>query len=103
MIKSINGFELLSSPKYSQSNYWINVLKIKENCKISKKKLLKKLLSKNIQVRSVWFPNHLQKPYKKNQSYKIEKANKIFQNYICLPSSSFLKESEIKYITNNLK
>ena len=90
-------------PNYSQSNYWINILKIDKNYKYSKNFLIKKLISKNIQVRSVWLPNHLQKPYKKCQSYKIEMANKIFKNYICLPSSSFLKASEIKYITDNLK
>jgi len=102
-IKSIRGLNLMCPPNYSQSNYWINILKIDKNYKYSKNFLIKKLISKNIQVRSVWLPNHLQKPYKKCQSYKIEMANKIFKNYICLPSSSFLKASEIKYITDNLK
>lgn len=102
-IKSIRGLNLMCPPNYSKSNYWINILKIDKNYKYSKNFLIKKLISKNIQVRSVWLPNHLQKPYKKCQSYKIEMANKIFKNYICLPSSSFLKASEIKYITDNLK
>ena len=31
----------------------------------------------------------MQKPYKKYQTYKIQLAKKIFENYICLPSSSF--------------
>ena len=102
-IKSIHGLSLMCPPNYSKSNYWINILKIDEKYKYSKNSLIKRLISKNIQVRSVWLPNHLQKPYKEYQSYQIKMANKIFKNYICLPSSSFLKLSEIKYITDNLK
>ena len=93
----------MAAPLYSKSNYWINILKIKKNYKYSKNRLLKKLNFNNIQARSVWFPNHLQKPYKKDQNYKIDQANKIFENYICLPSSSFLKTSEVDYITKKLR
>ena len=93
----------MNPPNYSQSNYWINILKIEKGYKLSKNKLLKKIISKNIQARSIWFPNHMQKPYKKYQTYKIQLAKKIFENYICLPSSSFLKSKDIKYVTDNLK
>ena len=102
-ISSIKGLSLMAAPHYSKSNYWINILKIKKNYKYSKNNILKKLNLSNIQARSVWFPNHLQIPYKKNQNYKIYQANKIFENYICLPSSSFLKTSEIDYIIKKLK
>ncbi len=102
-INSIKGLSLMCPPNYSQSNYWINILKIDKGYKLSKNKLLKKLISKNIQARSVWFPNHMQKPYKKYQTYKIQLAKKVFENYICLPSSSFLKSKDIKYVTDNLK
>ena len=93
----------MSPPSYSKSNYWINIVKIDVNYKYSKKFLLKKLNSNNIQARSVWYPNHLQEPYKKCQSYKISMANNIFKNYICLPSSSFLRSSDIKYIIDKFK
>jgi perosamine synthetase len=102
-VNSIKGLSIMAAPLYSKSNYWINILKIKKNYKYSKNRLLKKLNFNNIQARSVWFPNHLQKPYKKDQNYKIDQANKIFENYICLPSSSFLKTSEVDYITKKLR
>ncbi|MBD1134917.1 DegT/DnrJ/EryC1/StrS family aminotransferase [Pelagibacterales bacterium SAG-MED47] len=102
-INKISGLSLINPPIYSKSNYWINILKIDNKYKFTKKFLLKKLISKKIQVRSVWFPNHLQKPYNKCQTYKIKMANKIFKNYMCLPSSSSLKLQEIKYIVDNLK
>ena len=102
-VSSIKGLSILNPPYYSQSNYWINILKINKNFKYSKNFLLKKLNLNNIHARSIWFPNHLQKPYKKNQSYKIELSKKIFNNYICLPSSSFLKPKDINFITKKLK
>ena len=71
--------------------------------KHSKNSLLKKLIAKNIEARSVCYTNHLQKPYKKNQTYKIKMANTIFNDYICLPSSSYLKTNQIKFIVDNLK
>ena len=102
-IKKIDGLSIMPIPPYSKSNYWINILKIDKNYKYSKNNLLKKLISQNIEARSIWYPNHLQKPYKNNQTYKIKMANSIFKNYLCLPSSSYLKQNQIKFIVDNLK
>ena len=102
-IKKIDGLSIISEPPYSKSNFWINLLEVDKKYKLSKTSLLKKLISQNIEARSVWYPNHLQKPYKNNQTYKIKMANKIFKNYICLPSSSFLKRNQIKFIVDILK
>ena len=102
-INKIDGLSIMSAPSYSDSNYWMNILKIDKNYKYSKNYLLKKLISKNIEARSVWYPNHLQKPYKNNQAYKIKMANIIFNSYMCLPSSSFLKSNQIKFIVDNVK
>ncbi len=102
-ISKIDGLSIMSAPMYSRSNFWINLLKVEKKYKLSKKNLLKKLISKNIEARSIWYPNHLQKPYKNYQTYKIKMANNIFKNYICLPSSSFLKLNQIKYIVDVLK
>ena len=93
----------MPSPSYSKSNYWINILRINKKYKYSKNTLLKKLVAKNIEARSVWYPNHLQKPYKNSQTYKIKMANFIFRNYICLPSSSNLKIDQIKFIVDSIK
>ena len=36
----------MNPPNYSQSNYWINILKIEKGYKLSKNKLLKNLFQK---------------------------------------------------------
>lgn len=102
-LKIIDGLSIMSAPSYSSSNYWINILKIEKKYKFSKKEIITKLIKQGIQARPIWFPNHLQKPYKLNQSYRISMANKIYDSYICLPSSSFLKEKEINRIVKVIK
>ena len=85
-------------------NNWINLIKIKKNYYNSGiEKLIKIFSLNNIQVRPVWYPNHLQAPYKRNQRYKIVKAKKLVESILCLPSSATLKNSQIKKITNILK
>ena len=102
-INKINGLSIMSTPSYSLSNYWINILKVEKKYKFSKKEILNKLIKQGIQARPIWLPNHLQKPYRSNQTYKISMANKIYNTYICLPSSSFLKEKEINRIVRVIK
>ena len=58
---------------------------------------------KNIEIRPVWFPLHLQKYANKYQKYKIQNANKVHKKYICLPSSISLTETKIKYICETLR
>lgn len=84
-INLLNSFEILDPPSYSISNYWIVLLKIK-NKKMSKDHIFKKFFEKDIQVRPVWYPNHLQKKMIKFQRYKLENYKNFFKNIICLPS-----------------
>jgi len=64
---------------------------------------MKKFKKNNIETRSLWFPNHLQKPFKKYEKYKINKAKNFFEKSICLPSSYNLQDKDLKKIVNILK
>ena len=52
--------------------------------------------------RPIWYLNHLQIPYKNCQSYKIEKANDLVENSLCMPSSSNLSIKDIEKIVGIL-
>ncbi len=82
---------LVLTPNYSNNNHWLNVIRINRK---NKDYLIKKLISKNIYVRPIWYPNHLQKMYKNNQSYKITNATKLYYESVCLPSSYHLSDSD---------
>lgn len=89
-----NDFKILDAPPFSKSNFWLNLLVIKNN-KININHLIKKLLLNKIDVRPVWYPNNLQKPYLKFQAFKTNKDIEIIKNTICLPSSINLKKNDI--------
>jgi len=103
-INKINGLKILEGPKYSLSNNWMNVLMIDErNYGKSKKELMTIFKKKGVETRSVWFPNHLQKPFKKFQRFKVTLSYELFSKGICLPSSYGITRNDQKYILNILK
>jgi len=60
------------------------------------------LSDKGIQTRPVWYLNHLQKPYKSYQNYKVEKAIELWENTLNIPCSIVLNEYEVNYVLKKL-
>ena len=103
-INKIFGLTILESSKHSTSNYWLNTLIVdKKKYGLTKLEIIKKLKKHNIETRSLWFPNHLQKPFKNYEKYKINKAQIFFEKSICLPSSYNLQDKDLKKIVNILE
>ena len=103
-INNIKGLFILPNPKYCSSNNWLNILIIdKKKYGLSKNKIIEKFKEFNIETRSLWNPNHLQKPFLKFEKYKLERAKKMFERCICIPSSFGLKLSEQKKIIKLLQ
>jgi perosamine synthetase len=101
--KSIDGINIVMTPNYATSNHWLNIIQVdKKLFGKDKNSIIKDFAKKNIFVRPVWHPNHLQKMYKKNQCFKIKNANILHNNSICLPSSYNLRKSDLKDIINVL-
>ncbi|MCK5188121.1 MAG: DegT/DnrJ/EryC1/StrS family aminotransferase, partial [Deltaproteobacteria bacterium] len=94
-------YTLLNEPYYAKSNKWFYAVLCKD--KKEKQFLLKHLNSNGIQARPLWFLNHLQKPYVKCQSYKIEKALKMYATIVNIPCSINLTEKEIKKVVKVMK
>ncbi len=94
ILKSNKNYEILKNPDYCFSNRWLTIIKI-SNSKINREALFKKFKDQNIEVRPLWQLGHKQKYLKKYQAYEIKNANKLLNKIICLPSSYFLKRSEL--------
>jgi perosamine synthetase len=102
--KNIKGIEIFESPFYSKNNNWLNLLRVDENIFGKKTKyLIKELNKNNFQVRPVWYPNHMQKMYKKYYAHEIKNGPKMIKNLICLPSSAFLTKKNINKIVKSIK
>ena len=102
-IDKYKGLKISSTSHPNKCNYWLNILEI--NKRLSKKELSKIIqqFNKNgIEVRPLWYPNHLQKKYKKCQTYKLSNVKKIYQKRLCLPSSSQLTAKQQNFICKKL-
>ena len=86
-------------PTIATSNYWLNIIEFtKFRSRTDLKKFIRKMTLNSIEVRPVWYLNHLQKQFKKCETYKIHNAKKLINNTICLPSSVNLSKRDIKRI-----
>ena len=89
----------MNSPGYAESNNWLSILRVAEEIYgESSSSMITRLRDASIEVRPIWKLNHLQKPYLKNQTYKIEKAKELVGNSVCLPSSISLTSEQLKKI-----
>ncbi len=96
---NLNYISFVDVPNYSSNNKWMMAINVDKKYK---KKLINFLIKKGIQTRSVWKPNHLQKPYKNFQKYEIINANKIYNKIINIPCSTNLKLSDAKKVVKNI-
>ena len=78
-------------------------LVLKKINNIKKNSIIKKLLFKKIQTRSMWLPVHMQKQFKGYQKYKIDKANKLFYSSINIPCSTNITNGELTKVVKVLK
>lgn len=105
-IKEIAKLEGLSIKEFNaniRSNCWFYTLICEKKHLLSRDEVLTRLSKNNIQARPIWGLISEQKPYKNNQSYKIEKAKKYLDKVVNIPCSSNLKLEEIFRVVECLK
>ena len=102
-IDKIKGLRISKTSHSDKCNHWLNIIEI--NKRLSKKgfsKIIQYLSNNGIEVRPIWYPNHLQKKYKKCQTYKLYNIKKIYRNRLCLPSSTQLTKEQQDFICKKL-
>lgn len=103
-IENIVGLHLADVPPYANNNCWMYALQVdRKDYGESKETLIERLASDGIEVRPLWYLNHLQKPYRNCQTYKIEKAYCMYDNTIMLPCLVNLTDEEINSVLMRLK
>ena len=103
-LKDIPEVELVTSSKKCVSNHWMNVIRlVGVKTKLYRDRIIKELLENKIECRPVWFPNHLQAPFKSFQSYRVRKTRSEVESCICLPSSTSLTEKDVSRVVKVIK
>ena len=94
------------SLEYADNIYWVFGVLLKPNSKLSRDKVVNKLLKKNIQTRNFFYPMHKQKIFQKlkifNKNSQFPNAEFLSRNGFYLPSGLGVTNNEIRYICKTL-
>lgn len=93
----IEGVTVFIEPNSDfHSNHWLSAITINpEKCNGKTREDLRLALeAANIESRPLWKPMHLQPVFKNSPYYGGEVSEKLFQNGLCLPSGSNLKDED---------
>jgi len=100
-LNSVSGLAMIGTPLGTSPNYWFYSMVIEEKkFGIGRDEVMNHLQAKGIQTRPIWYLNHRQRPYCRNQAYKIEKAPWFWKRILNLPCSTNLKKNQIKHIAD---
>ena len=98
-----DNFSILENPSYSESNYWLTVVIIKNVKKYNFINFVNKTIKSGVNIRPLWKLNHLHPHTNHFERYNINSAKAFQYKAICLPSSYSLTGKDIKYITGFFK
>jgi dTDP-4-amino-4,6-dideoxygalactose transaminase len=102
-LQDFEGLTIANVPAYADNNHWINMLQIDSKIyRQDRDALMKRLENYGVQTRPVWALNHLQSPYRDYQSYKVERAEELVNNSLCLPSSTNLSVEDLNKVIKTL-
>ncbi len=101
------GFELGKLAGFREgtsSNKWFYSLEINRNkVKASMCEIITGLEKRGVQTRAIWGLINEQIPYKGEITYKLEKAPYYAGRILNFPSSTQIKDEEIKYVAGQIK
>ena len=106
LFKDVDGVEVFKESNSNYySNHWLTCLLIdKSKSKLNVHELYEHLRKDKIESRPLWKPLHLQPVFKDCEYYGEDRiSEKLFENGLCLPSSSSLSVVELDRISKSIK
>ena len=91
--EALGPSRLLDQPAWSESNRWFYALLC--DSADMKRELLAACAAAEVQVRPLWYLNHLQKPYREMQAHRITRAPRFYDTVLNLPCSLSLTPQQI--------
>lgn len=98
----VNDIEMMPVPEWSQPNYWLSCLTLKETSKVKPMDIITKLSENNVEARPIWKPMHTQPYYEKYPFFTTKESGSvavdIFNRGLCLPSDTKMTVEEQDYV-----
>ena len=98
---SNKGIYFLNEPPKFKSNRWLTCI-LTQSFE-QREKIRVSLMSKNIEIRPLWKPMHLQPVFKNCLQFTNGISEELFQKGLCLPSGSNLTEENIEKVVEEIK
>ena len=103
-LDAVPGLHLAETPGFARNNHWMYCLQIdKAIYGKGRDEVMDDLAARHIQTRPVWYLNHLQKPYKDCQAYKIDHALALWEKTLNVPCSVGLSPRDIEKVIGFLR
>ena len=93
-LRNVPGVTPMREAPWARSIFWMYSLQIDSRTGMNSRRLLKQLAKQKIETRPLWQPLHHSKAHKRSQAYRVETAEILYRNVLCLPSSVGLKKQE---------
>ena len=91
--EALGPSRLLDQPEWSELNRWFYALLC--DSADMKRELLAACTAAGVQVRPLWYLNHLQQPYREMQAHRITRAHHFYDTVLNLPCSISLTPQQI--------
>ena len=101
LLGSVGGARLIGQPEWSDANRWFYGYLCADAA--AKERLIATCLAADVQVRPLWYPNHLQQPYVAMQSYQITRALDFYDRLVNLPCSVTLTGDQVALVAGIIR
>ncbi len=91
--EALGASRLLDQPEWSEANRWFYALLC--DSADQKRELMAAFAAADVQVRPLWYLNHLQRPYRELQAHRITRAHRFYDTVLNLPCSVSLTPEQI--------
>lgn len=98
--KAIPAISMLAEPEGYFSNRWLSCIVVDPSNGVTRETIRLALEAENIEARPLWKPMHLQPIFKNSPFYGEGTAEELFNNGLCLPSGSNLKQADLQRVVN---
>ena len=86
VISNFSGLKLFKEHKFTDSNYWLQVLILEGKNKKLRDNIVREGVRQNFRVSTTWKLASSLKPYKNKQKMDLTGSKKIYDSIVCVPS-----------------
>jgi dTDP-4-amino-4,6-dideoxygalactose transaminase len=104
-LSKLPGISFVTEPEGYYSNRWLTTILIdpKESGGVTREDIRIALEKENIESRPLWKPMHLQPVFSNSPYYGGKVSETLFENGLCLPSGSNLKDEELERVLKSIE